>query len=80
MGSETSQARTSKTEMRAAAGAMGPSMVVFLKIVYALAKSVGKRQMTLQPEIKYILEHHDGAIVFRHAPERGVPGDGRGVP
>ena len=80
MGSETSQARTSKAEMGAAAGAMGPSMVVFLKIVYARAKSVGKRQMTRQPEIKYIFEHHDGAIVFRHAPERGMPGDGRGVP
>jgi hypothetical protein len=80
MGSETSLARTSKAEMGAAAGEMGPSMMVFLKIVYARAKSAGKRQMTRQPEIKYILAQHDGAIVFRHEPERGVPGDGRGVP
>jgi len=39
--------------MMSACGAMGPSMVVFLKGVYGRAKEVGMFQMSQQPALKH---------------------------
>ncbi len=57
---------------------MGPSTVAFLRSVDARA-AAGKFKMAQQPEMKYTW-NTIAASSLGHAPERGLHGDGRGVP
>ena len=52
-----------------ACGAMGPSMVVFLKEVYGRAKEADKFLMSQQPAPEVLVEHDDSFVVLGHALE-----------
>jgi len=59
-----------------ACGAMGPTIVAFLKEVYGRAKDADKFLMSQQPAFEVLMEHDGGFVFLGHVPEHCMRGNG----